>query len=415
MATPHAASGYYLEAPGGVAVRCDTSGCSGGIGQASCAVGYEGDRCSMCASNFYKSGSSCYECVDGIPLWLLGMLFVMALLVFFAALERVIMKLQRTSECAAPFMILLSLFQTLDLVLLVELKWPVQVTSVAKTLSIFNFNLQLARPECSVEWSFAARQALTLGTPLYVLIFMALFLAAKLTAVTVQHMALVCRANEFCRTNHVGVRVRTCCTRPPQHNDTATATTTREPADAESNCLSTATSNAWPQLSAVTTEQQRAKQRWATARKRLDDVLSHRSLTTKLLSVTKSFVPKVKVVLTSCMTVFSVFFLQPAVQGLDCIETVDNRRFLDIEPATECNADLEEYSTIRRRSYIGIAMWTACACIFAAVVIRGGQSEFAFLAQKMKPQLFWWELLLVLRKVCAMLAVAGLSSRNVEA
>ena len=60
-------------------------------------------------------------------------------------------------------------------------------------------------------------------------------------------------------------------------------------------------------------------------------------------------------------------------------------------------------------------MWTGCAFIFAAVVIRGGQSEFAFLAQKMKPKLFWWELLLVLRKVCAMLAVTGLSSRKVEA
>ena len=103
------------------------------------------------------------------------------------------------------------------------------------------------------------------------------------------------------------------------------------------------------------------------------------------------------------------------VQGLDCIETADKRRFLDIEPATECDSSLEEYSAIERRSFIGMATWLAFATIFAIVVIRGGQSEFAFLAQKMKRHLFWWELLLILRKIIVMISVTGLSSRKVEA
>ena len=62
-----------------------------------------------------------------------------------------------------------------------------------------------------------------------------------------------------------------------------------------------------------------------------------------------------------------------------------------------------------------MAMWLAFATIFAIVVIRGGQSEFAFLAQKMKRHLFWWELLLILRKIIVMISVTGLSSRKVEA
>ena len=107
--------------------------------------------------------------------------------------------------------------------------------------------------------------------------------------------------------------------------------------------------------------------------------------------------------------------LKPVVQGLDCIETADGRRFLDAEPATECDRSQDVYAAIFRRSCIGGFMWLAFASAFAFAVVRGGQSDYAFLAAKMKPNLFWWELVLLARKITVMVIVTGLSSRKVEA
>jgi hypothetical protein len=347
---------------------------------------------------------------------------VIGFLALCAALEHSLKKVQRVSECAAPFMILISFFQTLDLVLTVDIAWPIQIKSVAKTLSLFNFNLQLARPECSVAWSFAKQQWLTLATPLWVLMFIALFLLAKLIRAAVLHGLLACKTNALCRDYYLDWETWTVRRRPAQHEDGASVTAAQGHAEgnedtspAASSGVVATSSHAWPQLAAIPTEQKRSRQHWTTVRTRTDDVLSQRSLSTKLWAIIASFAPKVKVMLSSCMTVLSVFFLQPMVQGLDCIETADKRRFLDIEPATECDSSLEEYSAIERRSFIGMATWLAFATIFAIVVIRGGQSEFAFLAQKMKRHLFWWELLLILRKIIVMISVTGLSSRKVEA
>jgi hypothetical protein len=169
--------------------------------------------------------------------------------------------------------------------------------------------------------------------------------------------------------------------------------------------------HAWAKLSSIQTK----RRGWNIVRNRLHDVLAQRRLTAKIQARLVSFKPKIKTILSSCMTVLSVFFLQPMVQGLDCVETADKRRFLDIEPSTECDTSQSVYAVIRRRSIVGILIWLGCAIVLAVAILRGGQSEFAFIAKKMKPNLFWWELFLINRKIAVMTIVTSLSSRKVEA
>lgn len=392
MSEPHAAPGYYLESPGAVAVRCDTQGCSGGIGPDSCADGYEGDRCSGCIAGFYKAGPSCYKCEDGVPLWAVATLFFSGLLMAFVALDHMLKDVRRVSECAAPAMILLSYFQTLDLVLTVELAWPVQVATAGEMLSLFNFNLALARPECSVPWDFTTRQIITLYTPLAVATFVASFFIIVTAQTCVQHaMHLRNTATQVCIAEEANL-----CVSPAGDPDEASVAGNKD---------------AWRQAKKVAAAKPK---RWNVVRARLGDVLAGRTLTEKLMARGKNLRSKVKVVLSSCMTVLSVFFLKPVVQGLDCIRTADGRRFLDAEPATECDRDLDIYAAIFRRSCVGGSVWLVFAGIFVVAVVRGGQSEFQFLAAKMKPNLFWWELVLLARKITVMIIVTGLSSREVE-
>eukprot|EP01047_Picozoa_sp_COSAG01_P093343 COSAG01_NODE_24502_length_776_cov_4.887740_1_plen_232_part_10 len=107
-------------------------------------------------------------------------------------------------------------------------------------------------------------------------------------------------------------------------------------------------------------------------------------------------------VLTTAMTLLSIVFLQTCVQGLDCTTNIDGRRYMDVEPRTECAMSDPYYASIFYKSLIGLLVWMVLAALMTTAVLMGGPVKFSFLAGKMKPGLHWWELKLLARKLIIM-------------
>ena len=74
-------------------------------------------------------------------------------------------KVHNTAELLAPALILMTFFQTLSLLVKVEIVWPDRLRALMNALSFFNLNLELASPECSVKFDANARMNMVLMSP----------------------------------------------------------------------------------------------------------------------------------------------------------------------------------------------------------------------------------------------------------
>jgi len=259
-------------------------------------------------------------------------------------------KVKRLSERLASALILLTFLQTVALLLDVPLKWPQELIDFIKAISIVNLNLELAKPECSIKLDYLARQRVTLLSPLVFFAFSLLFALTLLLKVVVQHM---------CKRGNL-------------------------------------------------------------------------TLGQKLKARTKQLIAKSTGVLCTAFVVFSIFFLRTMVGGLDCSrdgDSASSRRFLDKEPQTACEwrqvedcdekavvcdpDDLEYYGKVRMNSIIGLAMFAVLFVLLCLGMAFGKRETFNFLAEKMSPQWFWWELVLLARKL-AVMSIALLTSENPE-
>jgi hypothetical protein len=114
-------------------------------------------------------------------------------------------------------------------------------------------------------------------------------------------------------------------------------------------------------------------------------------------------------------------FLKAMAGGFDCSEIgTDGMRFLDIQPAIECDISvtnrtigqgkhiefLPDYITIRNYSILGLSVWGVFALRFMQVFLfkTEGKFRYMFLSAKMQDHWYWWELILFLRKCLIMLA-----------
>ena len=59
----------------------------------------------------------------------------------------------------------MTFFQTLALLLKFSLKWPAGLKDLMNKLSIFNINLELARPECSIKWTGDSKMNVMIAVP----------------------------------------------------------------------------------------------------------------------------------------------------------------------------------------------------------------------------------------------------------
>jgi hypothetical protein len=111
-----------------------------------CAVGYGGARCSLCAEGFFKLSGVCEPC-PSCPVCLL--IFVCLFLAFCAVCGYILAK-KRINLCMLTIGV--DYFQVLSLLVMSnKIKWPAALKRLITYLGVFNINLDLMAPECSLK------------------------------------------------------------------------------------------------------------------------------------------------------------------------------------------------------------------------------------------------------------------------
>jgi hypothetical protein len=112
-----------------------------------CAKGYGARRCSACVHGFYRKDGFCVECPDdALPFSVI--VFLVVLLVLLAALvvDVILAKVQHVHDLVAPVVIVVTFFQTIALLMGMDLKYPEMLQRWIRFFNVFNFSLELGRP-----------------------------------------------------------------------------------------------------------------------------------------------------------------------------------------------------------------------------------------------------------------------------
>jgi len=307
------APGYFMleNDPSSLTVCTPAVACKGGyFGQKNCETGYSGSRCSACQSTepkYYRSDGQCEICDSIIPMPVLIILAIIAFVALALFADSFLSKVQNTAELIAPALILMTFFQTLSLLVKVEVTWPPRLRELMSYASFMNFNVELASPECSGTFDADARLNLVLFSPVAVLCLIFLYAGAKFFT----------------------------------HRGEITL----------------------PQL-----------------------------------------LEKIRTMAVGALVLMSTFFVKGVLGGWDCTTNKDGRSYLDIEPEMECNSETNDaYRRVLTKATVGFIIWSAAMALLTYSFTREtGKARYAFLTQKMESQWYWWELLLLLRKLLIM-------------
>jgi hypothetical protein len=180
--------GYFMleDDPSSLVECTPPEACLGGsFGEASCKGGYVGKRCAACQSTepkYYRSDGLCEKCDSIIPLPALIVLAVIVLVGVAMLADTFLSKAQNAAELLAPALILTTFFQTLSLLVKVEIQWPSRLRALMTALSILNFNIELASPECSTKFDANARLNLVLASPFAVMLLVLLYAGTRFFA-----------------------------------------------------------------------------------------------------------------------------------------------------------------------------------------------------------------------------------------
>ena len=139
----------------------------------SCAGGYDKEKCAKCAKLYYRKDHVCEPCPTGAPgFWLLLFLAfssIVAMLVcisYFAG--KMVVRWHVFNQLTTPFIILVTFVQTLSVVIDMDLRWPAFLLEIFRWFNFLTFNLELGRPECTIDWDFEKKVLCTLSTPVFV-------------------------------------------------------------------------------------------------------------------------------------------------------------------------------------------------------------------------------------------------------
>jgi hypothetical protein len=229
--------------------------------------------------------------------------------------DRVLSKIHNIAELLAPALILMTFFQTLALLLKINVAWPPQLRKVLQYFTIINFNLELASPECTIEFDGNTRMNLVLATPVCLLLLICAYVLAKVAGVK--------------------------CSKEDKMVN------------------------------------------WSGLKRNIESMV------------------------VVMMIVLSTFFVKGVLGGIDCtMNEEDGHKYLDIEPEVECDVENDErYRPIRDKAVVGLALWCCFMGILTGLFLtKSGKKRFYFLTEKMEDRWYWWELLLMMRKVFIMAA-----------
>jgi hypothetical protein len=138
-------------------------------GQDNCKDGYVGHRCSTCAKQFYRFQSECLACGDQPPLWPFAVAGALLFVYIAYQADKLLSGIKNVSELMAPFMILVTFFQTMALLLQISLAWPPELKELLKLMSFINFNIEIMRPDCNIEWNAEKKMQFYLCMPLVIM------------------------------------------------------------------------------------------------------------------------------------------------------------------------------------------------------------------------------------------------------
>ena len=166
-------------------------------------IGYTNDRCSECIRlsvnldsvtcdgsherdplngglGFYRLDGRCEPCpCTWIRLEHMVTIGAVLLLMLLGCVDIMTSQIDHISTILAPGMIMVTFCQTLALLLDLDIPWPPEFRALLKMLNIFNINIELARPECTVPFTFATKLEITLMFPPFVFVVIAAFVAGK--------------------------------------------------------------------------------------------------------------------------------------------------------------------------------------------------------------------------------------------
>ena len=129
--------------------------------------------------------------------------------------------------------------------------------------------------------------------------------------------------------------------------------------------------------------------------------------------LTRFLVHKAVTVLSSLFTALSIFYMRAVLRPFNCIgDGTDSNgiAYMASSPDIPCIADDAEYAELVSLSTIGLAVYAGCyALISLGLVVemrsdRPGLGTLAFLGDKYEEEFYYWEMVVVARKLGLMLS-----------
>ena len=80
----------------------------------------------------------------------------------------------------APVMIVVTFCQTIAVLLEMKVEWPINLRALMQSLNVFNFSIELMRPECSFRFGFLNRLQFTLYLPVAITFVLGLYCVIKI-------------------------------------------------------------------------------------------------------------------------------------------------------------------------------------------------------------------------------------------
>ena len=153
-----------------------------------CAPGYTGDRCASCVpprgseKGFFRNKGLCQPCPSDFQTFIY--LAILGLFLFIFAAVYIMRKLRNVKDLGlklAPLLIWVAFLQTVGLLLDFKIEWPPAVEQVLLAVSSINLNLEVMRPECieSAEgggsFDFKKKVEMTVIIPMFIVGPLALY------------------------------------------------------------------------------------------------------------------------------------------------------------------------------------------------------------------------------------------------